>query len=71
MIIPLKYSCPNCDYFGNCIRIEKLGFDFFGKEVCSNKGKYFINGGKNCSIRHVYEQIRLIKDKNKKIERKN
>lgn len=62
MIIPLKYSCPKCDYFGNCIKSE---FDF----SCSNKGKYFISGGKynDSDVRQVYEQTRL----SRKNERKN
>ena len=44
---------PNCNLFKkHPLFVDRHDVDFIGKEICSDKGKYFISGGNMT----VYEQ---------------
>ena len=66
-------NTPNCDLFKtHPLFNNRIDVDSIGKEICSEKGKYFISGGKKGTANMtLYEQKTTLfqggrKNKNKK-----
>ena len=51
-------NTPNCDLFRtHPLFKDRIDVDSIGKEICSEKGKYFISGGKKGTTNMtLYEQ---------------